>query len=221
MVTIKGEPGDTFRYEVLGMSSAENILYTQPFSVSDWTIVKVRAFRENKLPSAPAFMHFTFAHWKEPSEHGKLASGLHYYAREIPAGGSFSSGMLYSGQESRFRIADSGTAATISSKYLSRKENAGLSFGGYFYAASDDLYTFYLSSDDGSRMFMKEQTIIDNDGNHGPEERSVQLPLKKGYHYFVITYFNGTGDGQLSLQYSTDKISKRPVPDNFFFQPVK
>jgi hypothetical protein len=37
----------------------------------------------------------------------------------------------------------------------------------------------------------------------------------------VITYFNGTGDGQLSLQYSTDKISKRPVPDNFFFQPVK
>jgi alpha-L-fucosidase len=222
MVTIKGEPGDTIRYDLFGSSAGFGRLYTGPFSVpNNGATLSVRAFREKMQPSATVTKHFTISRWKEPSDHGKLKPGLHYYAREIPAHRKFVCRMLNPQWESQYKTADSGTATTISSKYLSRKENAALTFDGYIYVPSDDVYTFYLSSDDGSVMGMLEHDIIDNDGNHGPEERSEQVPLKKGYHSFAIVYFNGTGDGQLSLQYSTDKISKRPVPENLLFQPAK
>jgi len=47
------------------------------------------------------------------------------------------------------------------------------------------------------------------------------MPLKKGFHALRLAYFNGAGEADLSLQYSLDGRKKVPVPDEFFFQPVK
>ncbi|MEZ6087521.1 MAG: c-type cytochrome [Pirellulaceae bacterium] len=57
-------------------------------------------------------------------------------------------------------------------------------------------YTFYLASDDGSRMVLDGEEIIDNDGLHGIVEKSHKVRLDAGMHALVVTYFdNGGGDG--------------------------
>lgn len=57
-------------------------------------------------------------------------------------------------------------------------------------------YTFFLSSDDGSRLYIDGQEVINHDGLHGFTEKSGSVSLSAGLHTIVVTYFdNGGGDG--------------------------
>jgi len=81
--------------------------------------------------------------------------------------------------------------------------------------------TWFTYDTDGSGLWLDGQMVIDNDGLHGKEERSIKIPLKKGFHGLRLAYFNGSGDGDLSLEYSIEGSGKQPVPDSFFYQSVK
>lgn len=57
-------------------------------------------------------------------------------------------------------------------------------------------YTFFLTSDDGSRLYIDGQEVIDHDGLHGFSAKSGKVSLAAGLHPIVVTYFdNGGGDG--------------------------
>lgn len=77
-------------------------------------------------------------------------------------------------------------------------------------------YRFYLSSDDGSRLYLNGQLIIDHDGLHGMSQKYGDVKLARGRHRLVLTYFdNGGGDG-LDLQWRGPDISKQPIPAEQF-----
>lgn len=69
-------------------------------------------------------------------------------------------------------------------------------------APVDGDYTFQLNSDDGSRLYIDGQEVIDNDGEHqafgpNPEDsqseglKEVVVFLKKGDHALALNYFQG------------------------------
>ena len=97
--------------------------------------------------------------------------------------------------------------------------NSGVLFRGYFSAASDDIYKFYLRSDDGSRMYIDDELVIDNDGAHPSFEISSFEPLKAGMHKVMIEYFQGN-DATCVLSASYESfgvlggavVSKRLIP---------
>ncbi|MEZ6098323.1 MAG: PA14 domain-containing protein [Pirellulaceae bacterium] len=61
---------------------------------------------------------------------------------------------------------------------------------------ADGRYTFFLSSDDGSRLYIDGNSVIDNDGLHGMSEKRGRVRLDAGLHEITVTYFdNGGGDG--------------------------
>ncbi len=60
-------------------------------------------------------------------------------------------------------------------------------------------YTFYLTSDDGSRLYLDGQELIDNDGLHTSVTRQGTLELAAGPHELVVTYFNGPGSKSLDV----------------------
>jgi putative heme-binding domain-containing protein len=63
---------------------------------------------------------------------------------------------------------------------------------------SSGAYTFFVQSDDGSRLYIDGKQVIDNDGLHGFTEMSGKVTLDPGLHQIVVTYFdNGGGDGLL------------------------
>lgn len=66
----------------------------------------------------------------------------------------------------------------------------------------DGTYTFYLNSDDGSKLYIDGTLVIDNDGQHqamGPNpedspttgQKEVTLQLLKGDHNLELNYFQG------------------------------
>ncbi len=95
----------------------------------------------------------------------------------------------------------------------------GIVYRGYVSLTSDDIYRFYLKSDDGARMYIDDQLIVANDGLHTVFEDSGFLPLKAGYHSFLIEYFQGD-DSTASLVFSYESfgalggsvITKRTIP---------
>lgn len=72
---------------------------------------------------------------------------------------------------------------------------------GYFYADQDTSASLRIWSDDGSRVFIDNQLVIDNDGSHGTEEKHTNVHLEKGYHPLVIEYAQGKGGRYLSFEW--------------------
>src|SRR5206468_1880792 len=54
---------------------------------------------------------------------------------------------------------------------------------GQVQAQYTDTYTFYTQSDDGVRLYVNNQLIIDNFTDHGPTENSATINLIAGRNY--------------------------------------
>lgn len=88
-----------------------------------------------------------------------------------------------------------------------------LRYSAYLYIATDGDYTFYTTSDDGSRLLIDGSEIVSNDGSHGAREESGNLCLAAGYHQIEVEYFNGSGDYELSTMYEGPDFSKKTILD--------
>ena len=77
-----------------------------------------------------------------------------------------------------------------------------MEFKGQLEIEEDGNYTFTLGSDDGSRLFVNDEEIIDNDGTHGMEYREGTVTLKRGNATIDVTYFERGGANGLSLSVS-------------------
>ena len=83
----------------------------------------------------------------------------------------------------------------------------------------DGAYTFYLESDDGSRLLIDGKTVVDNGGLHDMQEQEGKAELKTGEHDVVIDYFENENDGGAGcvLSWKTKGTEKEVVPANALF----
>ena len=65
-------------------------------------------------------------------------------------------------------------------------------------------YLFFLTSDDGSKLYLDDNLLIDNDGSHGGKVIVGKSELKKGSHTIRIEYFEDTETQHLELHYGPD-----------------
>jgi hypothetical protein len=84
----------------------------------------------------------------------------------------------------------------------------GLVYKGFITIPADGNYTFYMASDDGSKLFIDNELVIDNDGLHGFDEKKSDKPLKKGLLPIRIEYFQESYGQGISVDFSSDKIVK-------------
>ena len=69
----------------------------------------------------------------------------------------------------------------------------GLKFNGYIFIPETGNYTFSTLSDDGSKLFIGDELIVDNDKIHWANEAYGAVKLEKGFHKINISYFDLTG----------------------------
>ncbi len=69
----------------------------------------------------------------------------------------------------------------------------------------EDSYDFRLISDDGSYLFIDDQMIIDNGGNHAFKAVDGEMYLKKGTHELRVEFEQGGGQAALSFQWFNKK----------------
>jgi hexosaminidase len=99
-----------------------------------------------------------------------------------------------------------------------RKSVFALQFQGLLEVPADGIYTFYLSSDDGSTLQIGDRAVVNHDGFHGNVEKSGQVALRKGLHPFLLRYFDGGGGNDLQLLYEGPGIEKQQIPETSFKQ---
>ncbi|HSG69623.1 MAG TPA: PA14 domain-containing protein, partial [Planctomycetaceae bacterium] len=92
-----------------------------------------------------------------------------------------------------------------------QNDKFALKFSGFIHTPGPGKYTFYTSSDDGSRLYIDKQLVVNNDGLHGMVEKSGTIELSGGLHPIVVTYFdNGGGDG-LNVSWSGQGFQKQKI----------
>ena len=75
-----------------------------------------------------------------------------------------------------------------------RSEWFAIDYDGRFWIDKPGRYAFALLSDDGSRLFIDNVPLIDNDCQHPPDLRIVAAKLEGGAHRLRVSYFQGPRD---------------------------
>ncbi len=112
---------------------------------------------------------------------------------------------------------ETGIASEITLDVPQRKAKDGfaLRFSGFLRAPQTGRYRFRLTSDDGSRLYIGDRLVVDNDGLHGMVEKKRLTKLKAGLHPIVVTYFdNGGGDG-LRISWEGPDFEDQPIGPEF------
>src|SRR5262249_32193842 len=74
-------------------------------------------------------------------------------------------------------------------------------------------YTFYTTTDDGVRLWVNGQRLINSWINQGPTERSGAIALTAGQKYDVLMeYFENTGGAVAKLSWSSPNQFKQIIP---------
>ena len=185
--------GVEIRYTLDGSTpSSSSTLYTGQVHIDRTATLKVASFTAEGVRSRVVTRKFHKTELQAAQKVGRLRPGLMYRYFE----GDWSQLPDFSG----LVPLKSGVAESINvAKYVDREDDMALVFEGYFEAPSDAIYTFFTESDDGSRLYVNDDQIVDNDGLHGRQTRTGQAALAKGYHRVRIEFFDGGGDDFLRV----------------------
>lgn len=88
-------------------------------------------------------------------------------------------------------------------------KNMAYIFEGQLKAPRSGEYLFHLYSDDGSRLFIDGEIVIDHDGIHGFERKSGLVQLTEGTHPLRLDYFNNGGRQGLMVEYEGPEIPRQ------------
>ncbi len=92
-----------------------------------------------------------------------------------------------------------------------RLDYYAIQYKGFISVPKTGIYTFYLTSDDGSQLFLHDELVVDNDGSHDSTTKTGLKSLKKGFHPIRINYFEDFLEQELELEYSGPGTEKSPM----------
>jgi outer membrane protein OmpA-like peptidoglycan-associated protein len=93
-----------------------------------------------------------------------------------------------------------------------RFEWFAIDYNGRIMLPQAGTHTFRLTSDDGSKLFIDGELVIDNDGIHGPGAIDGEATLAAGIHEVRVQYFQGPREEvALMLEWGPDAENLRPL----------
>ena len=104
-----------------------------------------------------------------------------------------------------------GVVKTVNENEVEHREDGfGIVMEGYVELPRTDTYTFYTRSDDGSRLFIDGQLVVDSDGRHGAFYEYGTTILERGKHRLRIEYFEASGSHMLRAGIVDGTLGKVP-----------
>lgn len=94
------------------------------------------------------------------------------------------------------------------------KGNFALRFHGVIEIPADGEYAFKTRSDDGSVLRIDGKVVVNNDGQHPPQDREGRIRLTKGRHPFELGFTQGGGGYELAVFWQPPEAKKwQPIPE--------
>jgi PKD repeat protein len=183
-------------------------LYTGPFVVTNSGVVSAKAFKSGLVSSAVAVASFA------NSLNGLLGQ---YWSNAFPTN-PFAGPPTLVRQDPgvNFNWGTGSPDASISVDHFTAR------WTGSVLPQFSETYTFYTTSDDGTRFFLwangQKLTVIDSWVNQGPTEHSGSLALVAGQKYNLeLDYYENTGGAVETLSWSSPSTTKAIIPINQLF----
>jgi hexosaminidase len=208
-------PKATIRYTTDGSDpTVESPSYSQPLDLpvdQNGVTVTARAFLTSGMSSPPsrALIRRTSLRRAEGLDDGQLASGLEYayYESQVESIHDLSG----------LTPIRTGVTSDVQSEEVVRDERFGTRFEGFLKVPESGVYSFYLTSDDGSGLIIGDETVVDNDGFHGLTEVSGQIALEAGYHPLTLLYFQAGGGKGLQLTVQAPGQEQQLDPQSWLY----
>lgn len=202
MVTIESTGKDgKIRYTTDGsIPVAQSAVYEGPFEMTSSGVVKAAYFGNDGSQSDYSKGYFRLL--PDATEDAGVNYAL-YHSKDLKKLPDFASLVPVS----------KGKTMEISIDEIEEKisENTGVVFQGWINISADGEYTFATLSDDGSKLFIDQTEVVDNDGDHGVQEREGSINLTKGKHSIRVIYFNGGGGCYLNCLYSGPDVVRQII----------
>jgi alpha-L-fucosidase len=206
-----GRENVEIRYTLDGSTpEAESPLASGPIRLTQSATVSARCFRKGKPVSGTAVAGFRQVEPVPALDVEAAAPGIDfaYYEGDWDVLPDFSS----------LTPVKKGAVESISLSPRKRDEHFGFVYTGYVRVSADGVYAFFTDSDDGSRLYIAAEPVVDNDGLHSLAERKGVVALAAGLHPFRVTYFNKTGGSGLNVSCSGPGMEKQPLPGGMLFR---
>jgi alpha-L-fucosidase len=190
-------------------------LYSRPLRVNETTTLNARCFRDGRPISGTVTRVFTKV---EPMK----AVSLHPDGASDPA----RVGLYYQYFEGTWdSLPDFSTLKPVKDGivpdfvFTPRNQDERFSFvySGFVLVPETSVYTFYTGSDDGSRLWIDDQPVVNNDGLHGLKEQQGNIALEKGYHRIRVAFFEQTGSDNLVVYVKSQAKPKQLLPKEWLY----
>lgn len=87
-------------------------------------------------------------------------------------------------------------------------------WSGSLIVPTTNTYTLYSRSDDGVRLYIDNNLVINNWSLHSLKENSKKLSLSAGIHKIKLQYFENYGQAVIQLLWSSPSIPKQIIPSS-------
>ena len=105
----------------------------------------------------------------------------------------------------------SGQCAGFDIGVADRTNNYAIRFRSHLYVKAPAQHQFYLASDDGSRLTIGGQVIVDVDGIHPRQESKGRHSFDVGWHPVIVDYFQGGGEAVLDVDLDGNGLKRQPL----------
>jgi predicted alpha/beta superfamily hydrolase len=119
---------------------------------------------------------------------------------------------------SKLTARKNGITGTTDFSFAMRKDSFAVEFEGYLHITKKALYDVWVQSDDGSKVWLNNELILNNDGLHSADlPVATALPLNPGYYPLLIRFFEKTGGESFTLGTIVNNDKPQPVAKEMFF----
>jgi len=189
---------------------ATSPLVAGPVRLTGTASVRARAFRGGRAVSGVTEATFTAVTPAPATPASDAVPGLRYVAVE----GDYKVLPDFAAAHP----SGSGAVTSFDLTPRTRETQFAMRFDGFIAVPVSGVYTLYLRSDDGSRMWVDGQLLIDNDGLHSALERSAPVALEKGLHQVAVAMFEQSGGFELEVSWRGPGLAKQRVPPSALFR---
>ena len=182
-------------------------LYTEPFNVNETSIIRIKEFTKDGLSHPIYDAHYIKENpIKALSVNPNICELSYEYFNLREKIDSLAE--LSANEPTQKGIVKNFTFPKINKKF---PQYFGLKFSGYINIPKEDVYRFSVLSNDGSRLFVADKLIVNNDGPHGANEEFGEIALQKGLHNIELLYFQAGGSKELKVFWQSSGFEKREI----------
>jgi len=197
------------RYTTDGSEPSRNsAIVTGPIALEQTATVRARGFHRGKPVTPIAQAEFRRVAPAQALARGGAMAGLEC--------------LIYPGDYDHMPDFEKELPATRSSEPGPRlpqgykKEHEARRYTGFIDVPASDVWSFTLSSDDGSQLLVDGKLVVDNDGLHSSAAKSGVAVLEAGPHAIEVRWFNKSGGADLGLAWRAAGKSAETIPDAAF-----